>query len=213
VTELQVWVIIAVGMLAVGTLLTVALRRGGVSVGYKDWTVYIPESTRRADPTLAARLQCLEERLPIIARKKRQLYLKLLKDHGVAEKYLVANEDFKDYQLCLNIFLYSMNGLRSIQAVMQREIAEERYLKKKRDDEWGAYVEDIMDRLTTVIDANLNRDYDSQATQADGKVRSRTISREELYEADHDPEHLLEIKRVVEDILMGARELGCRDGR
>lgn len=213
-TELQIWVLItAGGILGTGIIVNLLrlMRHSGAKLGYKDWTVYIPESTRKADPTLDHRLQCLEEWLPTIGQLKKQMYLKLLKEHGVAAEYLVANEDFKDYQLCLNILLYSMNGLKSVQSIMQREISEKRYEKKRRDDEWGSYVETIIDRLLTVIDVNLNRDYDSQVVQADGSVRSRTISREELYEADHDPEHLIELKRIIEEILIGAREAGCTD--
>lgn len=213
-SELQIWVAMVSGTALVflgGWFFLRVLQRRGGKIGYKDWTVYIPESTRRADPTLAARLQCLEEWLPTLGQLKKQLYLRLLKEHQVPDEYLVANEDFKDFQLCLNIYLYSMNGLRSVQSVMQREIAEQRYLNRRRDDEWGAYVEAIINRTLTVIDTNLNRDYDSQVMQADGVVRNRTISREELYEADHDPEHLIEVKRILEEILLGARDAGCVD--
>lgn len=210
ISELQWWVIIAVAILGVGAVLVVTLRRGG-KLSFQDASIYIPDRMRRDDPMLAARLQCLEERLPVIRAKKLEGFRQMLREKGVSEEFLSGHEDFKVYALCVNILLYSMNGLRSVQAVMQRELVEERFSRKRREDEWHTYVEDLVERIVGVIDRNLDRDYDSQVNTADGTPRTRIVTREMLWWWDHDPENIMELRRIVEDVLLAAREAGCKE--
>lgn len=160
----------------------------------------------------ARQMKIVQRKLTILETDIKKIYYKLLKEKGIDHSKLTMNEDNHFFKIILRNMLFSddENGIKSTKSILRSYIVSEDYLDKK-DNEVDNYIEEIHKIILNNWNCILDDDYATEIITSEGKIRTRIISNENIYDAFESnkgiflkllKEIFLEIRELKEDISM-----------
>jgi len=215
----HVWIIVSSVLVALFVLITVVVIRAlqgkaKIKTKWGELTGNVSKSDNAQiaaaqvyDPDLAARIQCMLDRLPLIREAKWSSFLSLLRQKGIESVNFVSNEDAQYYYECLGNIVWSGNGIKSYMSIVQKALADRYFERFDSEVEFESYIDDVMLRLLENENRYLDQRYLTTISTAEGAFRRRVVDRDELYKLTK--QQVTDTRKFVRDIFVHAKEMGC----
>lgn len=194
-----VQVILAVGVVGLGTALIVALIRNKGEVKVKDVSFSLGHKAS-GNPVIKRIGDYMIDKLEQIRQKLFAGYLRLLKEQGCPEDLLNENVDAEYVQQMLGNIVWSGNGIKSIKSILEKSILEETF----HTMELAECVDFLMDSIEQNARNYINRNYRTRVFHPDGSERERIVSNTEWVDAL--PRCMENVKPIIEEVIEYARD-------
>jgi len=172
-SDLQIWVVIAAGLILLSFIFYLFIKRGGkITTPYAS--VYIPDVVKTEGPLSEELSYLYNSTLPQIRAAFEQRFLKELKNKGIPSNWWLEMEDYKFFREAMGNIVYSGNGINSIKTILEKEVCQHKEVNDR-------YIQNVLSRLSECARKYLNVQYEDHVYVAPGEMRERIISSIEVF--------------------------------